>query len=69
MHGKAAVAAYWRAALEKLPDLRFELRAVFRGAGSLVIYYKGARGVAATEVFFFDENGKVARAHAHHGEP
>lgn len=68
LRGQAALAAYWRAALEKLPDLQFELREVFRGVNSLTVYYKGARGVLATEVFFFDEHGLVIRAHAHYGE-
>lgn len=68
LRGKDAVAAYWRAALERMPDLHFELRAVFRGVDSLVLCYKGARGVAASEVFFFDENGKVARACAHYDQ-
>ncbi len=66
LRGKPAVAAYWRAALEKLPDLHFEFRAVFRGVNSLIIYYQGARGVLATEIFFFDESGQVVRACAHY---
>ncbi len=69
LRGKAAVAAYWRAALEKIPDLHFELCGVFRGVNSLVVLYKGARDALATEAFFFDENGVVARACAHYGEP
>ena len=67
LRGKGDVAAYWRAALARMPNLRFELREVFRGVDSLIIFYQGARGAAA-EQFFFDENGKVARAHAHYGE-
>lgn len=67
LRGKADVAAYWRAALEARPDLHFELRRVFRGAHSLALFYQ-SHGVGATEVFFFDENGQVARACAHYGE-
>jgi ketosteroid isomerase-like protein len=61
--GKRAVGAYWRKALDALPDLRFELLAVFVGADCVVIRYQGARGPAA-EAFFFDGGGRVVRAAA-----
>jgi hypothetical protein len=65
LKGKAAVAAYWAKALERLPTLHFELYSTLVGADSLVIYYRGAGGMAA-EVFFFDPQGKVARSCAHY---
>lgn len=65
LHGKPAVAAYWRKALGLMPTLRFELVATLVGADSLVLYYKGARGMAA-ETFFFNADGKVAKAAAHY---
>ncbi|MDO8269033.1 MAG: nuclear transport factor 2 family protein [Moraxellaceae bacterium] len=61
--GKAALRTYWAAALENLPDLRFELLDVLLGAGSLTVYYRGHRGKVA-ETFFFSEDGKVQRATA-----
>lgn len=61
--GKAALRTYWAAALEKLPDLRFELLDVLLGAGSLTVYYRGHRGLVA-ETFIFNEDGKVQRATA-----
>lgn len=61
--GKAALRTYWAAALENLPDLRFELLDVLLGAGSLTVYYRGHRGMVA-ETFFFSEDGKVQRATA-----
>jgi ketosteroid isomerase-like protein len=66
LNGKDRVGAYWRAALERMPDLRFELLEVFAGADSVAIHYRSARGKIGVEVFFFDENGKVARAAAHY---
>lgn len=63
LRGKAALRAYWTAALQKLPDLRFELRDVLVGAGSLTLYYLGHRGLVA-ETFFFDARGLVAQATA-----
>jgi hypothetical protein len=65
LKGKAAVAAYWAKALERLPTLHFELYSTLVGADSLVIYYRGAGGMAA-EVFFFDPEGKVAQSCAHY---
>ena len=66
LRGKAAVRAYWSAALQKIPDLRFEHVATYVGAGSLAIYYHGALGKQVVEVFEFDQDGLVARASAHY---
>lgn len=63
--GKEAVAQYWSGALERAPDLMFELKQVLQGANSVSIYYQGVRG-ASIEVFFFDDSGKVERAMAHY---
>ena len=65
LKGKAGVAAYWAKGLERMPTLHFELHSSLVGAESLVIYYRGARGMAA-EIFFFGPNGKVAKACAHY---
>lgn len=65
LQGKAAVGAYWKSALERMPDLRFEHHATLLGADSVTIYYRGARGMAA-EVFFFDAQGQVREAAAHY---
>lgn len=65
LRGKDAVGAYWAKALALVPDLRFELVTTLVGAGSIVLYYKGARGMAA-EVFHFGPDRKVARAYAHY---
>lgn len=66
LHGKAAVAAYWRAALERMPDLRFELLDVLRTPGSVVIYYRNHAGITAAEIFFFGDDGRVNKAAAHY---
>ncbi len=63
--GKAAVGAYWRKALALVPDLHFELISTLVGADSVVLYYRGARGLAA-EVFFFDATGTVVKSCAHY---
>lgn len=65
LQGKAAVGAYWAKALQRIPNLRFELRDILIGVGSVTLYYQGARGLAA-EVFHFGPDRKVARAYAHY---
>ena len=65
LNGKAAVTSYWAKALERLPDLRFELISTFVGADSVAIHYQGVRG-PAVEVFFFNQAGHVYKAAAHY---
>lgn len=65
LHGKPAIADYWRLALAKAPELHFTLIDVFVGADSVALRYQGLRG-PVVEVFFFDADGLVARAAAHY---
>jgi hypothetical protein len=66
LKGKAAIAAYWKRALERLPDLHFEPISVLTGVESVTINYKSAGGRLAAEDFFFDPTGKVSKAAAHY---
>lgn len=68
LKGKKNVKSYWEKALEKVPDLRFELLDVFISVNSLVIYYKAVFGKRAAEILFFGEDGKVNRSIAHYNE-
>lgn len=65
LRGKESVRAYWQIALERVPDLHFELLEVLAGVNSIVIYYNAVMGKRASEVFFLGENGKVFQAFAH----
>lgn len=67
LEGKAAVGAYWKKALTRIPDLHFELLTTLIGVDSITLYYKGPRGLAA-EVFHFDKDNKVARTYAHYAQ-
>lgn len=67
LKGKAAVGAYWARALEKAPNLRFELLTALAGVDSVTVYYKGHRGLSA-EVLHFGPSGKVRSAFAHYAE-
>lgn len=66
LRGKEAVGAYWRKALQLIPDLHFELIATLVGVNSIALHYKGAQGRLAVEVFHFGADGKVVRAFAHY---
>ncbi|BCS52487.1 hypothetical protein GSbR_06760 [Geobacter sp. SVR] len=66
LRGKAAVGAYWKKALELIPDLKFELLSVLVGVNSITLHYKGAHGRLVAEVFHFGSNQKVTRACAHY---
>ena len=67
LKGKAAVRAYWSTALEKVPDLRFELVQALVGVDSIAIHYRGHRGLVV-EVLHFGPGGKVRAAFAHYVE-
>ena len=66
LRGKAAVGAYWKKALELIPDLQFELVSILVGVTSITLYCKGARGRLAAEVFHFCAERKVCSAFAHY---
>lgn len=66
LRGKEAVGVYWRKALDRSPDLRFELIAVFTGSQSVAIHYRNQTGRLAVETFEFAADGRVARAAAHY---
>jgi hypothetical protein len=66
LRGKAAIRAYWSAALKLIPDLHFELISVLVGVRSITLYYRGARERLAAEVFHFGSDEKVTRAFAHY---
>jgi len=63
--GKNEVRAYWERALKLNPGLHFEIIKSFSGVDSVIIHYKGHRGLSA-ETFFFNSEGKVKSAHAHY---
>jgi hypothetical protein len=54
LRGKAALRAYWSAALDRLPDLHFELLGTYAGVEHLVINYRNHVGGLVCEVLRFD---------------
>jgi hypothetical protein len=66
LKGKESVRNYWNKALEKIPDLYFELYEVTKGINSVALYYKSVMNKKAIEVMFFDNYGKVNRMYAYY---
>jgi ketosteroid isomerase-like protein len=64
--GKDNVRKYWGAALEKVPDLRFELIEVAQGINSVAIYHRAIENMMLIEVMFFNDKGKISRVVAHY---
>ncbi|MEM9589998.1 MAG: nuclear transport factor 2 family protein [Pseudomonadota bacterium] len=62
LHGARALRAYWTKALERQPDLRFEVLDTFKGHAMNVLLYENQIGTRATETLFFDAEGRVFQA-------
>ena len=61
LKGKAAIGAYWQAALDKTPELNFRLLDVTEGVDSIAIYYTSVLDKLAIEVMFFEEELQPGR--------
>ena len=66
LHGAEALRAYWSAALDRQPDLKFRVIDVFEGHEMLVISYENHKGVLAAETLYFDDHGLAYRGAACH---
>jgi len=65
--GKDNVRSYWTTALQRIPDLKFELIDVLCGVDGLTIYYVNtATGRRSAEMLFLNAQGKVYKAIVHY---
>lgn len=62
LRGKAALRSYWTEGLNRIPDLRFTVEAVYLGVDTVVINYRNQRGNLVNEVLVFDD-GLVREGH------
>ncbi len=62
VRGKKALLAYWTLALERVPNLHFELLGVYVGVDTLVLNYRNQAGGLVNEVLTFD-GGLVRKGH------
>lgn len=60
--GKESLRAYWRAALDAQPDLKFEVQNVFGGHKMVVIVFRNHKGLLAAETLHFREDGLIQQA-------
>jgi hypothetical protein len=67
VRGKEQLRAYFARGLAAYPELRFELRDVLWGIGTIVLYYVNQRGTMTAEVMELDEHGHVTRVLANYG--
>jgi ketosteroid isomerase-like protein len=65
--GKENVRAYWTLALEKMPDLHFELLDILIGMDGLTLYYiNTGSGKKTAEVMSFNDQGMVYKVAAYY---
>lgn len=67
LEGKQALRAYFGAALERFPDLKFEPIALMVGIDSLVLHYRSVQDLLAAELMRVDSDGLVTEVIAHYG--
>ena len=53
LRGKDALRSYWRTGLDRIPDLHFEVEAVYTGVDTVVINYRNQAGNLVCEVLHF----------------
>ena len=54
IRGKEALRAYWSEGVRLIPDLHFEIVALYAGISTLVINYRNQAGGVVSEVLTFD---------------
>jgi ketosteroid isomerase-like protein len=64
--GKDALRSYFQTALERFPDLHFELLHLLPGVTSVVLFYHSVQNLLAAETMIFGTNGKIVRVLAHY---
>lgn len=62
VRGAGSLRHYWKTGLQRVPDLHFEVLAVYVGVDTIVINYRNQRGGLANEVLVF-RDGLVTEGH------
>ncbi len=66
VRGKAALRDYFARALDKYPDLHFELIDALRGETSITLYFRSMEDRRVADVLFIDPAGRIERVLAHY---
>ena len=62
VRGKAALRVYWAIALERAPNLHFDLEDVLTTVGGVTLLYRNHRRERAAETCLFGPDGRVTRS-------
>lgn len=62
--GAEGLREHFARGLQRLPDLRFDLEAVYTGVRSIAITYRWADGTPVCELHEYDEEGLIERVQA-----
>ncbi len=68
LRGKEDIRAYWSEGLAAVRPLRFELLGVYAGVNQVVIHYRSVGRRLVTEVLELDDQHRIVRGSACHGE-
>ena len=60
--GRHELCRYWAKALERQPDLKFQVHEVFQGYQMMTLSYRNQNNIFATETVYFNAEGLVFRA-------
>jgi len=63
---KSDLRDYFSQALQKYPDLHFELYHQLKGAGSIVLFYRSVNNSLSAEYMELNDEGKVNKVRAHY---
>ena len=66
LKGKERVSEYWSNALERAPNLHFELLSVYTGVNTIAIHYKPMSARERLELHFLDGEGRIYKAIGHY---
>ena len=66
LKGKENIRKYWSTALQKIPDLHFDLKDVTECIGSIALYYQSVLGKMSIEVMFYNDDDKIYKVLAHY---
>jgi len=66
LRGKDRVRTYWATALQRLPDLHFDLIDLYVSPDSVVVFYQNERGNKICEYLRLDARGKIVQGSANH---
>ena len=66
LRGKDNIRAYWSVALQRLPNLHFDLIDTYVSPDSIVVFYQNERGAKICEYLRLDPEGKIRQGSANH---